>query len=424
MKIGIDASRANIERRSGTEWYSYYLIKELAKIDSENQYVLYTDKPLVHDLLNLNDNERSTDESFDRRQEISSPYANFQVKLLKWPFKYLWTQGRLSLEMLIDPPDLLFVPSHTLPIVHPRRSIVTIHDVAFERDRTIYQKREIAADQLIFKKVMNFLARLFTFGRYGANTTDYLAWSTVYGLKNAKKIITVSEFSRQEIRSVYKDILPEHVFDKISVVHNGFDNNIFCKSVDNDRTEAILKKYGIVKPYVFYLGRIERKKNIPNLIEAFGLLKSSGVDINLVLTGASSYGSDEVGYMISEYGLDKNVNRTGWVDESDLPYIFNQAAAFVFPSLHEGFGIPLLEAMACGVPVAASTAPAIMEVCSDCAIYFNPRDIHDMAKALKIIVTDNDKRKMLVQAGFERASKFDWTICAKKTLEVINSLKS
>lgn len=424
MVIGIDASRANNERRSGTEWYSFYLIHELAKLDSENQYVLYTDKPLARDLLNLTDIEAALEADSGQDQTIKSPYDNFKVKVLKWPFKYLWTQGRLSLEMLINPPDVLFVPAHTLPIIHPVNSVVTIHDVAFERDRTIYQKRDIGADQPWFRRILNVLALLFTLGRYGANTIDYLAWSTIYGLKHAKKIITVSEFSRQEIKDIYGPVLPAKIFDKIAVVHNGFDNNLFCAAIDSSRAEAVLNKYGILKPYIFYLGRIERKKNIPNLIEAFGLLQARDKEINLVLTGASSYGSDEVDYMVSEYGLDRKVVRTGWVEELDLPYIFSQSTAFVFPSLHEGFGIPLLEAMSCGIPVATSTAPAIMEVCGQAAAYFDPRNIHDMADVIYSVISDEGARNGLIERGLLQANKFSWMISAKNTLKIILSLKA
>ena len=419
MIIGIDASRANMTRRSGTEWYSYYLLHELAKQDSKNKYILYTDKPLVADLLRLGFDDSHHDDDSVPEHTFKSKFNNFEIKLLKWPFKYLWTQGRLSLEMLLNPPDVLFVPSHTLPIIHPKNSIVTIHDIAFERDRSIYQKRQIGADQPSLHNFLNTVVKIFTFGRYGANTIDYLAWSTIYGLRHASKIITVSEFTKKEIMSVYSSVLSASIFDKIRVVHNGFADELFTPNNDTVKADSILAKYNIVKPYLFYLGRIERKKNIPHLIEAFGLFQHYNIDANLVLTGASSFGADEVGYMISEYGLDKKVNRTGWVDEVDLPYIFNQATAFVFPSLHEGFGIPLLEAMACGIPVVASNAPAILEVCDGAALYFDPRNIRDMADKLNEIITNKSLRSALIKDGLVRSKKFSWRQCAKDTLNVI-----
>jgi glycosyltransferase involved in cell wall biosynthesis len=314
---------------------------------------------------------------------------------------------------------VLFVPSHTLPIIHPKNSIVTIHDVAFERDRNIYQRREIGAEMPFRRRLLNAMARIFTMGRYGANTLDYLAWSTIYGLKHAKKVITVSEFSLKEIKSVYQRILPDKKFNQIRVVHNGFDDHLFCENVVPEQANQVLSKYGITKPYLFYLGRIERKKNIPNLIESFGLLQKTVPDINLVLTGASSFGSDEVDYMISEYGLDRKVIKTGWVDEADLPSIFSQATAFVFPSLHEGFGIPLLEAMACGIPIAASTAEAIVEVCGNAASYFDPRDIKSMADGISRVITDQALRDDLIERGRIRSANFSWQRCAKETLTVL-----
>jgi hypothetical protein len=163
MIIGIDASRANRQHKSGTEWYSYYIIRALAQLDSKNQYILYSDAPLSGGLADL-----GVEEVTDKRppvrngwQTIKSPHNNFKAKILKWPWKFFWTQGRLSLEMIMHAPDLLFVPSHALPIIHPRRSVVTIHDMGFRREGRLYERSDIGAESSHRQRLIDFFRALF-----------------------------------------------------------------------------------------------------------------------------------------------------------------------------------------------------------------------------------------------------------------------
>jgi glycosyltransferase involved in cell wall biosynthesis len=425
MVIGIDASRANKQYRSGTEWYSYYLIKEIAKLDSKNEYILYTDcaiRPDLSDLSSDEDNHRPPE--FDQQgfQVIKSPHNNFKAKILDWPFKFLWTQGRLSLEMIFNKPDVLFVPSHTLPIIHPKKSVVTIHDVGFERDHSIYKTQPLGPGKGRSRSILNFFVKLVTAGRFSANTLDYLSWSTIYGLRKAAKVITVSEFSAQEIRDVYKTVLKPKTFDKIIPIHNGYNDDIFKTGLDVAKIASTLHKHELEQPYVFYLGRIERKKNIPRLIEAFAHVVKRNPKIKLVLTGAASYGFDEVKFMISDFGLDEHVIKTGWVDEEDLPYLYAGSEMFVFPSLYEGFGIPLIQAMACGVPVCCSNAPAITEVVDGAGLQFDSLDANDMASKMNQILERKETREELIKKGLRQAKKFSWQLSARKTLEVLTNL--
>jgi len=428
MIIGIDASRANRPHKTGTEWYSYYLIRWLAKLDQENQYILYTDKPLTKGLLDLSTAQYVEGEDSqsgwieydqDGFQKIKSPYGNFKAKILKWPLRHFWTQGRLCLEMLIHKPGVLFVPSHTLPVFHPKKSLVTIHDVGFENDRCLYSKESICREGGLARRAIDLLARIVTGGKYGANSIDYLAWSTEFALKKARRIITVSEFSKQEIIKIYKADKK-----KIAVVHNGYNRSLYKKIENRERIEAVLESYGIDGPFLLYIGRLERKKNIPKLIEAFALLKHQNKDFKykLVLIGNASYGYDEINYLIQEYALDDEVIMPGWVAEEDVPFVYNAAAAFVFPSLYEGFGIPLLQAMASGVPIAASEAASIPEVVGDAALLFDPNDVAAMTKAVSDIVSDARLRAELIEKGFKRAENFSWEKAARETLAVIKSL--
>src|SRR3989339_594678 len=379
MVIGIDASRANRHHKSGVEWYAYYLIRWFAKLDSKNKYILYTDQPLRGGLLDLTGEQYMADESccekteYDKKgyQIIKSPHNNFKAKILKWPFSCFWTQGRMSLEMIFNRPDVLFVPSHTLPIIHPKRSIVTIH---------------------------------------------YLRWSTEYALKHAYKIITVSNFSRKDLMDLYKADS-----EKIKVIYNGYNKTLYKNINDQKQVENILSKYGITQPYLFYVGRIEKKKNIPRLIEAFYVLKEKNKNIKekLVLAGNAGNGYDEIKYQIQEFDLNNDVIMSGWLIEEDMPYLYNAASAFVFPSNYEGFGIPLLQSMACGTPIAASNTTSIPEIAREAALFFNPHNIKSMADSLEKIIIDKNLREDLIAKGYRNVEKFSWEKCAQETLKMI-----
>ena len=431
MLIGIDASRANRDHKSGTEWYSYYVIRWLAKFDSKNEYILYIDKPLKGGLLDLTTRQYSDEYDFIKKNEeikfnndgyqiIKSPHNNFRAKVLNWWFPFFWTQLRMSWEMLIHGPKVLFIPSHTLPRIHPKRSIVTIHDIGFERERRLYGQYKMGPESAIGCKIINFLVKLFTFGKYGANILDYHSWSTQFALKHAKKIITVSNFSKKEITEIYN--VEEQ---KIKVIYNGYNEYLYKKIYDQEKIKRVLNKYDIEDPFIFYVGRLEKKKNTPALIEAYSIMREEHKEINhkLVLAGVASHGYDEVGYMICEFGLINEVITTGWIPEVDMPYIYNGAAAFIFPSLYEGFGIPVLQAMACGTPIAASCSASIPEIAGNAAIFASPNDVRSMAEVIAKVILDDKLRQELVKRGYERVKDFSWEKCARETLKEICSLR-
>jgi glycosyltransferase involved in cell wall biosynthesis len=425
MIIGIDASRANKDHKSGTEWYSYYLIRWLSKLDDKNEYILYSDKPLKGGLLDLTTEQHfeGSDDGkgveFDKQgfQIIKSKYNNFKAKILNWPFDFFWTQGRLSLEMLLHRPHVLFVPAHTLPFIHPKKSIMTIHDIGYERQNCLYNESDIGPDNEKIKRLLNFLVGLFTFGKYRSNSVDYLKWSTEFALRKADKIITISDFSKEDLKKYYK-----FDYNKIQVVYNGYNKLLYKKITDQAKIDSVIEKYGIDQPYIFYIGRIEKKKNISNLIEAFAIMIEKNKDIkhSLVLVGDASYGYDEIKYMIREFDIVNKVVMPGWVDETDVPYLYNGASVFVFPSNYEGFGIPLLQAMACGVPIAASNTTSIPEVAGDAALLFNPEFSLSIAEAMTKLINDKGLREKLIAAGFERVKEFSWEETARKTLDIIS----
>lgn len=405
MIIGIDASRANLPHKTGTEWYSFYLIENLAKIDKINTYWLYVNQPPRPDFIAaIKDN------------------PNFSFKLLNWPFYSFWTLGRLSLEMLFKRPDVLFVPAHTLPLFGPRRTLNTIHDVAFVREQNLYRSAKVKTGMAGTRKIIDAFIRLFTLGRYRSDSVDYLYWSTAFALRHARKIIAVSEFTKQDILSLYPDKIKS---GKITVVHNGYNADIYRQfEASPEKTAAVLDKYALEGPYFLYVGRLEKKKNIPALVESFGYLQDTYPEVRakLVLIGDAGFGYDEIKYIIEEFNLNDSVVMPGWVAEEDLPYILRAAKAFIFPSKHEGFGIPILQSMACGIPTAASDLPVLREVAGDAVLYFDQHDKHSMAEAMLKMWRDESLRQVLVSRGLEQVKKFSWRRCAEETLAVIESL--
>ncbi|HPT08118.1 MAG TPA: glycosyltransferase family 1 protein [bacterium] len=405
MIIGIDASRANRSFKTGTEWYSYYLIINLIEIDLENNYILYTDKPLNQAFL------------FDLDL---SRHTNVKIKYLKWPFKYMWTLGRLTLEMIFNRPDVLFVPAHVLPLFSPKKTINTIHDIAFMENNNLYNENIINNSFSLRNKIINFFIRLFSLGRYNFKSTDYLNWSTKFALRYAKKIITVSNFTKNEILKYYRKIKGK----KIKVIYNGYNNYLYKKITDEEALENVLKKYGIDTSFFLYIGRLEKKKNVHCLIESFSIFKENNKDLSkkLVLIGNPGFCYDEIKYLIEELGIYKDVIILGWVEEEDLPYIVNKAEAFIFPSFYEGFGIPILQAMACETPVLLSNIEVFHEIAQDSALFFDHLDPNDLAEKMVMIVNDDNLKMDLINRGKSLVSNFSWRKCAQETLKEINNL--
>jgi len=403
MIIGIDASRANLKRKTGTEWYSFYLIKNLARIDKENKYILYLNEPASPELeLVVKDN------------------PNFTFKFLKWPFRSFWTLGRLTLEMIWRRPDVLFIPAHTMPLIYAKKTVNTIHDIAFTRDHGLYRSASVKTDGPFSRKIIEILVWLFTLGKYHSESLDYLHWSTQFALRRAKKIITVSNFTKKEILNIYPKTRP----GKIAVVHNGYNDDLYKVNNNQAEIKEVLDKYDLEQPYFLYVGRIEKKKNTPALIEALAVLRYSYPEVKekLVLIGDASFGYDEVKYVIEEFDLGTDVYMPGWIDEVDMPFIFNGASAFIFPSKHEGFGIPILQAMACGLPTAVSDIPVFKEVAGEAVLYFDHNDSRSISEAMAKLALDQKLRDDLKNRGLAWVKNFSWEKCARETLREITNV--
>ncbi len=222
--------------------------------------------------------------------------------------------------------------------------------------------------------------------------------------KRADCIVTVSEFSKQEIIK-YMGVDK----DKIYVMPSGVDLDWYTPNYTDENVLMIREKYGIKEEYLLYLGTLEPRKNISKLIDAYYILIKNNMNIPmLVIAGKKGWLYDEIIEKVKQYQLEDKVKFTGYVSKEEAPILLKGAMLFVFPSIYEGFGLPPLEAMACGTPVIISDAASLPEVVSDAGIKVNPYNIEDLAKAMKLLIDDSELRAFYSKKGLQQAAKFSW----------------
>lgn len=395
MVIGIDASRANVLAKTGTEWYSFFVIQELKKIIPSTVSVrLYSKEPLVGELAELP--------------------AHWQSRVLKWKPGMLWTQARLSIELLLHPVDILYVSAHTLPIIGGKKNVAVIHDVGFLRHTELYNTQDITKSvrSSFLKRVVRVLVRMATLGRYSASERDYHRFAFHFALRKASRIITISEFSKAEIQAV----APQYPSETISVIYNGFVERAHAQV-----KETVLQAHHISPPYILTLGRVEEKKNMLRCVEAFSILKKTyRWPGSLVCVGGFGFGSEKIIERVKELELQDSIHFLGWTEESEIDALFSQSAAFFFPTLYEGFGMPALEALHYRIPLVCSDIPPLHEVAQDSAVYCDPKNSEDMAEKLwAMLSADPAIVATRAERGYERAREFSWERTARKTWDVI-----
>jgi len=372
MIIGIDASRANRQNKTGTEWFSWHLIEELKKIvRSDDQVLLYANDKLVEELGEM-------------------PNSNWQEKILKWPPKYLWTQIMLWRELRRNPPDALLIPAHTIPLLPVRKKtkvIAVVHDVGFRRFPDLYKPIQIWYHEITMRRIRS----------------------------RADVILTISNFSKKEIIDLY-DITP----NRIKVAYLGYDSGEYFPQTQ-DNIDQAKQKYNIKSPYLLYVGRLEKKKNIGNIAKAFVLARAGHDDLKLVLAGAGGNQYDEIKKIIADFKLEQEIILTGYVDQADLPALYSGSLAFIFPTLYEGFGLPILDAMACGTPVIASNTAPHTEVGGEAGIYADPKSPEAISDAIMKVAENDEFRAKVVESGFLRIKEFSWAKTAADIYKIIKS---
>ncbi|MEK7451738.1 MAG: glycosyltransferase family 1 protein [Patescibacteria group bacterium] len=372
----IDAWSANQKKKSGVETYAYQLIQTMKQhpLEQNERVVLYSPTKLQGPLAELPN--------------------GWEEKTLSWPFRFGWMQGRVSLELFRRPPSVFFVPAQGIPRRLPTVScpiVTTIHDVGFARRPDLY-------DAASRKRLVKLTKR---------------------SVRNASHLITISEFSKSEIVSIYR-VSP----DRITTTHLAADTSIY-KQLSQEEIEPVLERNRLGKHFFLYVGRLDQKKNVETIIRAFDQFKLDrgvGDPYELVLVGEPGFGFASMKNWIDHARSKDQIHTLGYLETSDIAALMNAATAFLFPSWYEGFGIPNLEALACGAPLILSDIPAHREVIGDAGLFVSPENADAFAKAMKQIVEDPTFKETLNQKGLARTALFDWKKTAEKTWEVLKGL--
>ncbi|MDZ7586978.1 MAG: glycosyltransferase family 1 protein [Patescibacteria group bacterium] len=365
MLIGIDASRAYTGENSGTENYSRELIEAILKLPEakKHEFRLYT------------------------------------KKTLNW--SRLWTQGGLAWELWQRPVDVLWIPAHTLPILRSKKikTVVTIHGLEYEYLPEYYDWRK----------------------RW------YLNKSTEYAVKQADKIIAVSKWTKKQL---VERLGAEE--KKIKVIYEGVSRKLIqqgpaSKLKLQERTfmRQIRYKYGIGKDYILFIGTIQPRKNLVRLIEAFATLNKGETfvkeSLELVIGGKKGWMAEEIYQAPKKFGVVKQVKFIGRVADADLAGIYKGARLFIWPSLMEGFGLPVLEAMSLGVPVITSNRGALPEVVGEAGLLVDPEKVEEISGAMELVLNNQELEQGLIEKGYRQAKKFSWQKAAKQTLEFLTT---
>jgi glycosyltransferase involved in cell wall biosynthesis len=364
LNIIIDA-RAVTNNRTGIGNYTVNLAEGLVKVDVQNCYKVLS--------------------------------THFRHKIKNWPLLsgffrviiYCYDNSIFPFQLALKKTALYHNPAFILPLLNfGYKKIITIHDLGF-----------------------------YVFGsKFARNWHSWhLRFMLPYSIRHADKIIAVSQATKQQIIDIFKV-----ASEKIVVTYEGVSEK-FRLIQDKIGVEKVLAKYGIKRPYILFVGTMDPRKNLVRLIKAFQEAKKTLSDLKLVIVGSKGeLYTPELNKLISA----GDIVLTGYVGEEDLAYLYNGADVFAFPSLYEGFGLPILEAMACGTPVITSQVYSMPEVAGDAALLVDPENIEEIAAAIRRLINDHELRKGLIEKGLARAKQFTWAKTAAETLaiyqEVIN----
>jgi len=361
---------------AGLGRYSCELFLHLLKLDSQQRYCLLVMKGTKFD---------------PRLSEVLKDVGD-RVEIIETDALHysLGEQTKLLRQIKQAKPDLVHFPHFNHPIFYSGKFVVTIHDLILGQyaERGSYFKRSI------YNLVINHAA------------------------KSSCKVLTVSNFIRNQISQELQVPLT-----KIATTYNGIDSRF--KKITDPKILERGKKYGLNKQYILSVGQWRLHKNLLRLIEAFAIIAKQERfcdKLELVFVGRDDPKYPLLKAEIARYNLQDKVKFTGFVSDEDLPVVYNNAEVFCFPSLSEGFGLPGLEAQACGVPVASSDRTCMPEVYADGAHYFDPEKPNDIAEKIIEILTDDALKKKLIANGQKNARKYTWEQTAKKTLEVYREI--
>ncbi len=363
LRIGIDAHSIG-GRQGGNETYYRTLLQGLAQVESEQDYVVYgTNRSALVDL------------KLDRQR--------FRISQIRPATRYIRIPVTMPIKAYRDHLDV-FHAQHIIPPFMKCRSVTTIPDIAYEHFPEYFPPFQVAWSKRLIR------------------------WSA----RKADHIITVSHFSKADLVERYA-IDPE----KITVTYEAAGKEYYPRDREKAR-ERIARRYGIEKPFILYVGRLQGRKNLVRLVEAYAQVRRDGSKHQLVLVGKKEWMAEPILAKVADLGLGDEVVLTGYVASEDLPWFYSAADVFAYPSFFEGFGLPVIEAMACGTPVITSMGSSLQEVAGEAALIVDPADVSSIRLALEQLLGDEPLRTKLGRAGIHRSGQFDPDQTAVQTISV------
>lgn len=372
MKIAIEAQRIFRKNKHGMDFVALEVIRELQKADHINEYYILVSPGEDHCL-----------------EETS----NFKIVELKMPSYPLWEQVALPLAIRRIRPDVLHCTSNTAPIFCPAPLVLTLHDI-------IFLEKQTTSNKSMYQR----------FGRY------YRRLVVPRILSSCRSIITVSEFEKKHIRESLTT-LPEN---KLVAVYNGFSDHFYHR-ID---CRAVLEKYDLPETFLFFLGNTDPKKNAIRVIRAYAdYRKKSKSPLPLVIADMKVEVLLQIAAEAGVPEVTREVKLPGYLNNRDLPYIYSAASIFLYPSLRESFGIPILEAMACQTPIITANTSAMPEIAGAGATLVDPLNETEIADAIIRLEEDLSYRESQIQYGLERVRQFSWENTARSLLNIYRNLK-
>ncbi len=364
LHIGVNAhllSLAQSYRSAGINWYIYNLLHHLPEAAPEIGVTVF----------------------LSERRYVGAPGLQLQVSRLpthRPPVRILWEQALQPSAVRRAKLDLLHAPAFVGPVVSACPFVVTVHDLSF----------------LFFPQGFRWLNR------------SYLQTFTRLSVRRARRVIAVSESTRQDLVRFYR-LSPA----KVDVVYNGVDDSF--RPLPVDQVDAFRRSRGLPERFILMVGTLEPRKNVAHLVEAYARLPKERPP--LMLVGGKGWLYDQIFARVEELNLSSQVHHVGYVPADDLPFWYNAATLFVYPSLYEGFGLPPLEAMACGTAVVTSTASSLPEVVGQAGRLVDPTDTEALATAMARVLSDKDLADQMRAAGLAQAQHFSWQRTARGTVE-------
>jgi glycosyltransferase involved in cell wall biosynthesis len=367
MKIGINALYLLPGAVGGTEVYLRQLLQAIAREDDENEYLVFTNRETGPDLVPESPRFRCCPQG---------------VTAVNRPARILFEQFRLPAALTRERVDVLFNPGFTAPCFTRVPMVTVFHDLQHVRHPEHFKRIDLPFWRL-------------------------LLWQSA---KRSQRLIAVSEATRKDILEYYADLTP----DRVVTIHHGVEDEFF-------RIERHVEE---TNPYLLCVSTLHPHKNIERLLRVFQQIRMQRPSLRLVLAGMRGFHTARIEHLVQTLRLASGVTITGWITREELYRLFAGAKLFVYPSTFEGFGMPVLEAMAAQVPVACSAIPSLREIAGDAALFFNPTSECQTQSAIERLLADPEAAQAQVARGNMQARQFTWEKAARRTVEALKSVRA